>query len=187
MGDSNNTHHYNRLNFFKMKNYIQSLQLKYYRLQTFITNCWKFRKVLSSINWWDYSGILFFLETAITDMANKFEKESSENKETKMKKVYQMRRASHILTNHIEDNFLHIAENKTGLKFRTEFLQENNPNLSFLIDNLSDEQTKHNDELIKKACEIEKLQWEEFCNIIHGDSEMDKSHNYSGRGLKTWW
>ena len=122
------------------------------------------------------------------------ESKGNEIETTKMKKVAKMRRACEILQNHIDDNYITMAENILGKCYDSE-LQfvplEDRPELFSYEDNLTEEQRDHNSKVFLKSREIEVEEWKEFCDIIKGQGDFfeqeEWEEKYDGSGLKNWW
>jgi len=162
--------------------------------KNFIKNIWLFRKALTDFHWWDYSGLIQFMNTGINEMADGIESKGSEIKSTKMEKVVKMRRACEILQNHIDDNYVTMAQNILGNVYEREYKfvpLEDRPDLYSYEDDLTEEQREHNLKVFLKSRELEVKEWEEFCEIIKGQGGFSKEDNYEkkfdGSGLKNWW
>jgi len=183
----------------KLKVLRYRIEEKYKSSVRFIKNTWKFRKALSQIYWWDYQGLLVFMEIFFRTMADNVEKRGGEERNSRMKKVYQMRRVCYILNNHIEYKFLELAEKELGpyIDFDIEFVPTDKTNQTFEIleTNLTQEQKDHNTKVYDRSYEIEFEQWNEFCDILKGIDLSDQNdlsyesyvEKTNGRGLKTWW
>jgi len=192
-----NTH--SRSLLFKLEGLRYKIEEKYRSSVRFIKNAWKFRKALSQIYWWDYQGILVFMETFFRIMADNIEKHGNEENNSRMKKVYQMRRACYILKNHTEYKFLELAEKELGSCYESDIefvpIDDKNEKFELVETNLTQEQKDHNAKVYYRSNEIEVEQWNEFCEILKG-TEVSEQNNLSyesyiektdGRGLKTWW
>jgi hypothetical protein len=162
--------------------------------KNFIKNIWLFRKELTDFHWWDYSGLIQFMNTGINEMVNGIENKGSEIKSTKMKKVDKMRRACEILQNHIDDNYTTMAENILGKLYDSEIKfvpLEDRPDLFRYEDGLTEEQSEHNLKVFLKSRELEVKEWEEFCEIIKGQGDFFEQDSweeeFDGSGLKNWW
>jgi len=160
----------------------------------FIKNVWLFRKALTDFHWWDYQALFQFMNIGINEMANGVKNKGSEIMSTKMRKVAKMRRACDILQNHIDDNYITMAENILGKLYNPEdnFVPlEDRPDLFRYEDGLTEEQSDHNLKVFLKSRELEVKEWEEFCDIIKGQGdffEQDEwEEKFDGSGLKNWW
>ena len=160
----------------------------------FIKNVWLFRKALTDFHWWDYQVLFEFMNIGINEMANGVKNKGSEIMSTKMRKVAKMRRACDILQNHIDDNYITMAENILGKLYNPEdnFVPlEDRPDLFRYEDGLTEEQSDHNLKVFLKSRELEVKEWEEFCDIIKGQGdffEQDEwEEKFDGSGLKNWW
>ena len=177
-----------------IKTYYILIKDKVNRWLNFIKNAWLFRKALSNFHWWDYNALILFMNTGINKMADGIESKGNEIKTTKMKKVTKMRRACEILQNHIDDNYITMAENILGKCYYSEpeFVPlEDRPGLFSYEDNLTEEQRDHNSKVFLKSREIEVEEWNEFCDILKGQGDFfeqeEWEEKYDGSGLKDWW
>ena len=177
-----------------MKIYYTQIKDKILSFINFIKNAWLFRKALTDFHWWNYSGLIQFMNTGINEMANGIESKGSEIKSTKMKKVAKMRRACEILQNHIDDNYITMAENILGKLHYSEIKfvpLEDRSDLFRYEDDLTEEQSDHNSKVFLKSREIEVEEWNEFCEIIKGQGDFfeqgEWEEKYDGSGLKDWW
>lgn len=160
----------------------------------FIKNIWLFRKALTDFYWWDYGGLIQFMNTGINEIACGIENKGNETHATKSKKIIKMRRACEILQNQMDDNYTKMAENIVGklYDYELKFIRlEDNPELFSVEDGLTEEQRNHNLNVFFKSRELEVKEWEEFCDIIKGQDDFTEEDNYEekfdGSGLKNWW
>lgn len=158
-----------------------------YEIPNFIRNIWKFRKALSEYYWYDYRGLLMFIETALLDKADKTETKGYEIDESRLKKVEKMRRAAEIIRNCIDDNYLELAEQRSGKTYIFRDVEfepaTDNPNVYQLKDNITSEEKENNRNLIYLSNEIELTEWTELMLILKGRNH----EQFDGTGLKTWW
>ena len=75
---------YSRSLLLKLKVLRYRIEEKYKSSVRFIKNTWKFRKALSQIYWWDYQGLLVFMEIFFRTMADNVEKRGSEERNSRM-------------------------------------------------------------------------------------------------------
>lgn len=176
-----------KLYYIRMKDKIRSWK-------NFIKNAWLFRKALTDFYWWDYSALIQFMNTGINEIAWGIENEGNEIHTTKSKKIIKMRRACEILQNHIDDNYITMAENILGKLYHSKIKfvpLEDRPDLYSYEDGLTEEQSNHNSKVFLKSRELEVKEWEEFCEIIKGQGDLSKEDNrekeFDGSGLKSWW
>ena len=177
-----------------IKLYYTILKDKIRSWKNFIKNIWLFRKALTDFHWWDYGGLIQFMNIGLNEMACGIENKGNETHATKSKKIIKMRRACEILQNHIDDNYITMAENILGKLYHSKIkfipLKDNSDLYSY-EDSLTEEQKNHNHEVFLKSCELEIKEWEEFCDIIKGQDDLSKEDNrekeFDGSGLKNWW
>ncbi len=174
----------------------------------FFRNVWRFRKPLYHHYWWDHHSMLMFMETALTHMSDRMEKDGMEIDISRLKKVDKMRRVIEIIKNYNESMFIEMAEKELGeLHIRPfEFEPANEEETLFrLKDDLTEEQNKHNRKVYDRARQIEEQEWKEFCKILQGQDHKDyKKYEktlteeekkqtdqyykwFDGSGLKGWW
>ena len=156
-----------------------------YDIPNFLKNIWLFRKSLYAYRWYDYSGVLRFMEDAFLDMAEKSDKFGQEVDVSREKKVIAMRRISKIISNSLESNYIQTIENELGeIHFGKELFDDSD---------LTEEQIAHNKNVFAKAQELEEKEWEEFFQILKGqdyskfDRKIDWNKQFDGTGIKGWW
>lgn len=163
----------------------------------FFRNIWLFRKSLYRFKWWDYSFMLTFMKENLDVMSEKFEKYGLEEKVSKAKKVEKMKRASFLLNNFIEENFLFQAEDELGELIHRKFEFESvpdKPGFMQLIDNQPTDEKEYNKKIFDRAREIEEEQWAELWEIFKGTDKPKYDHKkdnwgdwYDGTGIRNWW
>lgn len=168
-----------------------------YEIPNFIKNIWKFRKALLDYYWYDYKGLLMFIEITLRDKADKTEIKGYEIDESRLKKVEKMRRAAEIIRNCVDDNYLDLAEKQSGKKFIYYSLEfesvEDGRGYYKLKDSETPEEKETNSFLIKLSMKIEEEEWNELTEILRGqdyskfDDKKDFYKQFDGTGLKTWW
>lgn len=174
-----------------------------YDLRAFFRNVWLFRKLLWNYRWWDYRFMLEGMKISLDDMAPKFEADGMEVDISRMKKVAMMKRASEIIGNFMEDNFIEQAETELGKlpDYDLEFEDvEDRPGSSRLVDKLTPEEKEQERKVFDRARELEKLQWIELFSVLKGqDPEDYKSIRsvagagidwndwFNGSGMQGWW
>lgn len=67
-----------------------------YDIPRFIKNVWRFRKGLWQFRWYDPHGLYVLNDIALTEMADKIEKNGIEVDHSRFKKVQKMRRAAEL-------------------------------------------------------------------------------------------
>lgn len=146
----------------------------------FFKNIWMFRKPLYEFKWWDNHGLLHFMKIGINDIANSIETKGSEVNETRLIKIVKMRRAIQILSNHLDDSYIELAEKKYGKLVNSEFkfvLRSDNSQLFTLEDNLTEKEKTHNSKIFDYSFKLENDEWNELFEILKD----------TNNGLKTWW
>jgi hypothetical protein len=165
-------------------------------LPNFIKNVWKFRKGLWNHHWWEYSGGLELLQTALIDIADGIELRGNELKSSSDKKVKAMRRSIEILENVKLDRYLEMAESELGEITRTpiSFVKlEGTPERFTLEDKTSTEETQHTLKVLNRAEEVQDAEWSELWRIIRGqdskalDPENDQDSQFDGSDMRSWW
>lgn len=166
-----------------------------YDLPRFCKNIWKFRKALYNHYWFDYHGMLMFMEIGLTDMANNIEKHGIEVDSSRLKKVAKMRRVVQLIKNYNE-SYIEMAEKELGelVMHDWEFKPtDDNPDLFELVDKETPEEKDHNRKVFDRAREIEEQEWNELWEILKGqdytkfDKDKDFHKQFDGSGLRGWW
>lgn len=167
-----------------------------YDFPRFLKNVWKFRKALYNHYWFDHHGTLMFMETGLTDMANKIENHGIEVDSSRLKKVEKMRRAIQLIKNYNEDLYIEMAEKELGelVIHDWEFKPtDDNPDLFELVDKDTPEEKEHNRKVFARAKEIGEQEWKELFSILEGqnytkfDDNKDFDNQFDGSGLRGWW
>ena len=156
-----------------------------YDIPNFLKNIWLFRKSLYDYRWYDYSGVLRFMEDSFMNMAEKSDKFGTEVDVSREKKVLAMRRISKIISNTLESNYIERIENELGeIHFGKELFDDSD---------LTEEQIAHNKNVFAKAQELEEKEWEEFFQILKGqdyskfDRKISWDKQFDGTGIRGWW
>jgi len=174
-----------------------------FELPAFFRNFWRFRKFLWNYRWWDYRYLLESLTTPLDYMADRFETDGMEVDVSRMKKVAMMRRASELIKNVIEDNFIEKAEAELGELVSKEIRFEpakDNPGYFSMIDDDTEEEKEHRRKVFERSREIEEEEWTELFKILRGQDwkeyqtvkniagvETDWEDWFDGSGMKSWW
>lgn len=179
-----------------------------YDLPRFIKNIYKFRNVLWSTYWFDHHGLLLFMETHLSDMANRIEKDGYEIDVSRLKKVAAMKRAVELINNYIKDRYIEMAEKELGelIKYPWEFEEiEDCPGMSKLIDNETEEEKEHNGQIYTLSNEIANREWIELWDLVKGQNineyhdiyelltDEEKKENeiwytwFNGTDMRGWW
>jgi len=134
-----------------------SYSLFRYDLPRFFKNVWRFRKVLWSHEWWDYSFTLKTLHTSLSIMEEGMSTKGHEIRETRDKKVEKMRRVLLLLRNKIDDNYIDRAESELGpiIYSPWEFEDvEDKPGFSRIVENEAESNKEHNRKVYDRAREM---------------------------------
>ena len=185
---------------YKVKNFIDFFR---YDLPRFCRNIWLFRKDLYHYRW--YSGhyaVFYFMRTALKDMYTSIDERGIEEKVSRSKKVQKMKRAVELIEYFLNQDFVNIAEDELGSLHigKTEFVSAG-AGCYKMVDDLTEEQAKHNSKVYKRSHEIEEELWNELWVIIKGQSiyeyreYYDKTKNknsawdkwFDGSGMRGWW
>jgi hypothetical protein len=178
-----------------------------YRMPKFFTNIWIFRKALYNFTWFaGDNAILPFIDTAVTEIADKIETRGNEVKSSADKKVSKMRRSSELMKHFINEDFIELAESELGNLVMHDWIFEpaEDESLFKLKDLDTAEEKEHNSKVFKRAREIEHDMWIELWEIFKGqdtskftelkeleyDHEKSYSHwddQYDGSDLRCWW
>jgi len=169
-----------------------------YGIPRFITNIWRFKKILWTHQWWDYRYHLELMHTSLSLMEKNVRKYGYEIDESRNKKTSKMRRAIELMENKINDNYIDRAELVLGdlILHDWEFEDvEDKPGCSRLIDNEKPEEKEYNKKIYDYAQDLEQEEWDELWKIYRGQDPYIKtigneSHYddyFDGSGLNTWW
>jgi len=184
----------NRRNTWWYKTYFT---LKY-DLPGFFRNIWLFRKDLWAYRGWDYTFMLYFMETCLKDMSTTIEKYGNEVPVSRMKKVDKMIRARQIIVNITQNRYTEMAEAELGE------LQNFGGELFNGVKE-TPEQEAHNTKVISRAYDLEEQEWNELWQIFKGQdykdyeksvkhlnpierSEQDTWNKwFNGSDMRGWW
>lgn len=175
----------------------------------FITNIWRFRKVLYNYHWWDYRYTLDMFYTSLTIMEKNTRLHGNEVEESRNKKVAKMQRALELLKNKIDDNYIERAEDVIGkLPNRDWEFEDVGNGCSQLVDNDTPEEKELAKKVYDYSTKLETEEWNELWNIFKGqDNNYDKyleEHRseftqeqidngdvwtayQTGDDMRTWW
>ena len=167
-----------------------------YSIPHFFSNMWRFRKALNNYYWWDYNGILLFIESSLKHMSDNLEIKGLEIDTSRLKKVQKMRRAIEIIKNITESGYIELAEKEVGSLIESSLWFEpidDTKELFEMKNNLSEEESSHNSKVYNRAHELEELEWIELIEILKGqdyskfDKNIDFYDQFDGSGLRGWW
>ena len=131
-----------------------------------ILNFWEFRQIIYYHRDWDYSYSIKLFSFGLTRLGNFLEKSGTEVEESRMAKVYKIKRAVEILEAFEKDNWLFLAEERSGKIWQ-------------------DGDKEQNLEIINLALKMEEEWTEELFTILKGNPPEDKE--FDGSGIKGWW
>jgi hypothetical protein len=199
---------------FKKKDYMGLIHIKYklvnfsnwivLDIPNFFRNIWIFRKELISHSPWDYAHSLKFLKQSLIQSASYFETRGMEIEETRLKKIYYIKRCIYLIDCIINDDFSDMAEKQLSINHSKnvfefqEVIVDGNKYYS-MIDLRSDDEKDQDNKIMIHSKKIEKEVWIELFDILRGDIfEYDymtdpkfKNKSYqeikTGRGLMNWW
>lgn len=154
----------------------------------FFKNIWRFRKELSSHEWWDYHFTLEMLYRSLSIMEAKMV-DGMEEPISRNKKVAKMRRALELLKHKLDDDYIERAEGELGELSRNpiEFEPvEGKEGLYSMVDNDTPAEKRHAKKVYKRARVIEEKEWKELWDIFKG-KKFTTWEKYDGSDLRGWW
>jgi hypothetical protein len=131
-----------------------------------------------------------FMETGLSHMAENLEKRGNEVEVSRFKKIAAMKRATEIIRNYNESNYIDMAEAELGELYRRDWEWEetgettDNPfgekdaKLYRLVDNETPIEKKHNCKVYTRARKIEELEWKELFTILQGQNHKEYNRLY---------
>lgn len=188
----------------------KSYSLFRYDIPLFISNIWKFRKVLANHQWFDSAYTLEALSTSISIIEKNIRIHGNEVEESRNKKVAKMQRVLELLKNRSEDNYIERAEAVIGKlpNHPWEFEDAGN-GCSRLIDKDTPEEKELASKVFEYSHKLENEEWNELWNILRGQNSEDydkykEEHKseftqeqiddgemynawFDGSGLNSWW
>lgn len=165
------------------------------KIPYFFKNIYSFRKVLWDFRWWDYTYNIEIFRKSLEITEKNIRKKGIEILDHRMKKCDKMKRAIQIMKNIENNNYIEIAENRLNKKviLKDYDYKKISEDKYELINKLTDEENKNNDEIYDLSDKIEKEEWIELWDIMKGKdySKLTERDNwdefYDGSGLNTWW
>jgi hypothetical protein len=133
---------------------------------------------------------------AVKDMHTNIEKRGIEELISKGKKVEAMKRCVYLLNLFADGEFVDVAEKELGLEmtFRDHFEPlEDRPELYKLVEDLTEEEKKINERILRRAHDIQKKGWKELIHLLDGQdySKFNKKSEFldqfDGSGIRGWW
>lgn len=168
-----------------------------YNLPALFRSLWVFRKALWNYRWYGgHHSVFPFMADAIEDIHINVEKRGIEEWVSKGKKVEAMKRCVYLLNLFAEDNFVEEAEKELGLEmvFRNRFVAlEDRPGYFEMVNDLTKEEHKNNERILKRAHDIQSKGWKELIHLIKGQDyskfkkEIDFLEQFDGSGIRGWW
>lgn len=142
---------------------------------------WALRKyfgIIINMRDYDYSDILIMLRLQIDILCKGIEKYNNEADESRIPKVDDMKRVIALLDRQMEDDYVGICGGLTNNKFSFEKID--NSDLIEMVDTRTPDEKNHDNDIMKKAQDLEEKEWKEIWEII----SKGKSSNH---GMKGWW
>jgi hypothetical protein len=175
-----------------------------YDIPYFFKNLWRFRKEIWMYRDWDYNFTLKMWRSSLFHLCEYIDKKGLEIDETRMKKVYYMKRALFLMDCIINGNFVDHAEKELGYElskvpFEFEPIEREGETWYALIDNKTPEEKEKDENIYNRANLIEKETWGELMDILEGNHfKADfltkpwlKNQSYEefmdGKGMINWW
>jgi hypothetical protein len=175
-----------------------------YDIPYFFKNFWRFKKELWRYREWDYNFVLKMWRTSLFYLCEYIDKEGLEINETRIKKVYYMKRALFLMDCIINDTFVEAAEKELGYElspasFEFEPIERNGETWYSLINNKTPEEQEKDTQINNRADLIEKETWGELMDILEGNHFKidfltnpwlrDQSYEefMDGKGMINWW
>jgi hypothetical protein len=172
-----------------------------------LKNLYTFRKIIWGYRDWDYRYTLTTLKVTLIQLKKSIER-GYEIEESKNKKINKINRAIEIIGNIENDDYIGLIEKKLNTKviFRGfDFKQIENSDSYELVDNLTEEENKHNSDIYDQARILENEEWMELWNILKGttnydlfktdefknlpfeEREMIYNQEFDGSDMRGWW
>jgi len=168
-----------------------------YDLPAFFRSLWVFRKALWNYRWYSgHHGVFDFMSAAIKDIHTNVEERGIEEWVSKGKKVEAMKRLVYLLDMFNNETFIEKAEEELGLEmvFRNRFVAlEDRPDYFEMVNDLTKEEHKNNERILKRAHDIQSKGWKELIHLIKGQDyskfkkEIDFLEQFDGSGIRGWW
>jgi len=107
-----------------------------------------------------------------------------------------MKRCAYLLNLFADGEFVDVAEKELGLEmtFRDHFEPlEDRPELYKLVEDLTEEEKKINERILRRAHDIQKKGWKELMHLLKGQnySKFNKKSEFldqfDGSGIRGWW
>ena len=185
--------------YWKQTPLYKSFEYFRYDLPNFIKNVYRFRKELHNFFWWDSVGMLMFMRKSLDIISENIELKGSEVDVTRLKKVEKMRRASKLLDNIINDNF--IDQTEILLNKKIVHSMEIDDDFNFINLDLPESTELDNREIYEFSSQLEIDQKKELFQILQGQDfdefkkvvasnpgdEKNWENWFDGSGVSGWW
>ena len=156
-----------------------------YDIPLFVKNVWRFRRELSSHQWWDYRYNLEMLYRSLSITCKGIKESGNEVDETRNPKVQSMERTLELLKHKLDDDYIERAEAELGKLILRDWETDET---GLLIDNDTPEERAHNRKVFEAARELEEKEWKELWDIIKGTKNSKKyGWAYDGSDMRAWW
>ena len=156
------------------------MKITYYNIKYFISqqinwisNCFKYKKVLEHTYDFDYHSSLLFMKVHFASISTAMKEEKYVVEEEKERAVKQMEldRVVELIHNVMEDNFA----DRCGYDddFEIVFLDDEDSEYMTSETTITEEQRENNTKALEKAILLEEKEWKEFIKLL--------------KNMKTWW
>jgi len=161
----------------------------------FFMNIWRFRRMLSRHEWYDYHFTLEALQRSLEIMEEGMRNDGMEEVTTLNKKISNIQRTIFILNSLRDSNFIELAEDELGgiLSSSIFFNKIDDTKCYEIVDKDSEEESKFRKRVYARAKEIEESFWVELFDNLKGqdfskfDKSIDWSKQFNGSGMRGWW
>lgn len=168
-----------------------------YSIPGFFRALWIFRKALWNYRWYGgHHSVFPLMSTAIKDMHTKIEEHGIEELISKGKKIEAMKKCVYLLDLFADDGFIEAAEKELGVEMAHNvcFKQlEDRPDLYEMVNNITEEEKKINEMILRRAHDMQKKGWKELIHLFKGQnySKFSKKSEFldqfDGSGIRGWW
>lgn len=168
-----------------------------YDLPRFFRNIWVFRKAMWNYYWYGgHHSVFTLMATAVKDMHTNIEERGIEEWVSKGKKVEAMKRCVYLLNLFANDDFIEEAEKELGVEMilNTHFVPlEDRPDLYEMVNDVTEEQKKVNERILRRAHDMQKKGWKELMHLLNGQDyskfkkDVEFLDQFDGSGIRGWW
>ncbi|MCK9447106.1 hypothetical protein M0Q50_09670 [bacterium] len=157
---------------------------KYYDIKWAISNLIKYFKIVTKMRPWDYSCVLEMQKFQVEILCDNIEKYGHEVDESRLLKIDKMKRFLELVHNQREENYAERCGYISGdLEFvvteDTKDLPDSKKHFEMKSKGKQTDEERRN--IFLKAHELEKEEWKEMWEIVHGTGEQD------GTDARGWW